>query len=139
MNTVDTTPVRWGLSKIGLVAAVVSAIVNSLLMMVTKPFMEVPDSFGPLQVPPIILWSVIGAFGAVGVYALMRKFSSDPHKTFMIIAVLVLILSFVPDLLLINVTEGIFGGVGWGAIILLMIMHVISFAIVMPMLRKLAH
>ena len=108
-------------------------------MMVTKPYLDVPDSFGPLAVFPIIFWSDIGAFGAIGVYGLVRKYSSDPHKVFMIIAVVMLFVSFVPDVLLINVTEGVFTGAGWGAIIILMIMHVISFAIVVPMLRKLAH
>ena len=85
MNDVKANPVRWGLWKIGLVAAVVSAIANLLLMMVTKPYLDVPDSFGPLAVFPIIFWSDIGAFGAIGVYGLVRKFSSDPHKVFMII------------------------------------------------------
>lgn len=139
MNDVEAAPARWGLWKIGLIASVVSAIANLLLMLVTKPFLAVPDSFGPLAVPPIILWSVIGAFGAIGVYALVRKFSSDPHKVFLIIAMVVLVLSFVPDVLLINVTQGVFGGAGWGAIIVLIIMHVISFAIVVAMLRKFAH
>ncbi|MBL4820752.1 MAG: hypothetical protein JKY98_07155 [Gammaproteobacteria bacterium] len=139
MNNVESTTGRWGLWKIGMVASVASAVGNLLLMVVTGPLFEVPDDFGPLTIPPIILWSVIGALGAIGVYALVRKFSSDPHKSFMIIAVVVLFVSFVPDILLINVTEGIFSGAGWGAIIVLMIMHVISFAIVVPMLRKLVH
>jgi uncharacterized membrane protein YozB (DUF420 family) len=128
----------WGLWKIGLVAAGVSAVANLVLLFATKPFMDVPDSLVPMTPPAVIIWSLIGALGAIGVFALVRKSSAHPQKTFMAIAIVVLVVSFLPDIVLVNVTEGPFGGASWGAIFVLMIMHVISFAIVMPLLRKFA-
>ena len=61
----------WALWKIGIVAAVVSAVANLVLMLVTRSSIAVPEGFGPFGVIPIIRWSDIGAFGAIGVYALV--------------------------------------------------------------------
>ena len=138
MPKTETTPGHWALWKIGLVAAIVSAVANILLMFLTNSITNTPDTFGPLSVPPIILWSTVFAFGGVGVYALVRKLSSDPHRVFLIVSIVVLAATFIPDLLLINVTEGSFAGAGWAAIIVLMTMHVISFGVIVSMLRKLA-
>lgn len=138
MTDSETVREPWVLWKIGIVAAIASAIGNLALMLVTISSLTVPASFMPLTPAPIILWSFIGAFGAVGVYALIRKMNDSPDKTFVIVSVVVLILSFIPDVILVNVVEGPFAGATTGAIIVLMIMHVISFAIVVPMLRSLA-
>ena len=135
VEAVETSQI-WSLWKIGLVAAGVSAVANLVLLFATKPFMDVPDSLAPMTPPAVIIWSLIGAMGAIGVFALLRKSSTDPHKTFRAIAIVVLVVSFLPDIVLINVTDGPFGGASWGAIFVLMIMHVISFAVVMPLLRK---
>lgn len=138
MTEPNAVPEAWSKWKIAIVAAIASAIANLALMLVTISSMAVPASFMPLTPMPIILWSFIGAFGAVGVYALMRKRNESPQRSFTIVAVVVLILSFIPDVILVNVSEGPFAGATTGAIIVLMIMHVISFAIVVPMLNKLA-
>lgn len=128
----------WPLGIIGLVAAVASSLVNLALMLLAKPALGVPDSFGPLSAGPITFWSFIGAFGAIGVYALVRRWSATPNRTFVIVAAIVLVLSFIPDLAISGATSGPFGGATPGAIAILMVMHVISFAIVVPMLNRLA-
>lgn len=138
MTDSETVREPWALWKIGIVAAIASAIGNLALMLVTISSLAVPASFMPMTPAPIILWSFIGAFGAIGVYALMRKRNDSPQKAFTTVAVVVLFLSFIPDVILVNVAEGPFAGATTGAIIVLMIMHVISFAIVVPMLRSLA-
>lgn len=138
MTESESTREPWALWKIGIVSAVVSALANVVFGLVTRPFIDTPDSFAPLTVAAIILWSFIGAFGAIGVYALVRKLSSSPQRIFMIIAVIVLLASFIPDLVLVNVSEGPWGGASIGAIIVLMLMHVIAFFIVVPMLPQLA-
>lgn len=138
MNDTTQEDQFWSLWKIGLIAAAISAVANLILLFVTKPFMDVPDSLMPMTPGPVVIWSVIGALGAIAVYALVRKFSATVYKTFKTIAVVVLVISFIPDIALINVAEGPFGGATWGVIIVLMTMHVISFAIIMPLLRKYA-
>jgi len=138
MTDSDQSREPWALWKIGLVAAIVSAIGNIALMLVTISSLGAAETFIPLTLPPIIIWSFIGAFGAIGVYSLIRKSSATPDRTFTIVAVVVLVLSFIPDIVLVNVSEGPFGGATTGAIVVLMVMHVISFFVVVPMLRKLA-
>lgn len=139
MTESDISRKPWALWKIGFVAAVVSALANLALMLVTRSSVGVAEDFGPFGVIPIILWSDIGAGGAIGVYALIRKMSKSPNRNFTIAAVIILLLSFIPDLALVYVSEGPLSGATTGAIIVLMIMHVISFFIVVPMLRSLAN
>lgn len=138
MADVETARAPWALWKIGLVAAIASAIGNLALMLLTTSSLAAPPSFMPLTPAPIIIWSFLGAFGAVGVYALIRRRSASVQKAFLNVAFVVLVLSFIPDIVLVNVVEGPFAGASTGAIFVLMIMHVISFAIVVPMLRSLA-
>ena len=128
----------WPLWKIGLTASVLSAIANLALMLVTKPLLSVAQTFGPLTAGPIVAWSFIGTFGAVGVYALIKKWSASPKRVFNIVAVIVLLLSFIPDVAVVNVAEGPMAGGTMAAAFVLMGMHVISFLIVVPMLHRLA-
>ncbi len=128
----------WPLGIIGLVAAIASSLANLALIFLIKPMLRVPGTFAPLTTAPIIFWSFVGAFGAIGVYALIRIWSTTPNRTFVIVAVIVLVLSFIPDLAISGVTTGPFAGATPAAILVLMVMHVISFAIVVPMLWRLA-
>ena len=109
----------WGLGKIGATAAVGSALANLVFMIVSSSYAAVPDTFAPLTPVPVIIWSVIGAFGAVGTFALVRKFSTTPGRTFNIIAAVVLVLSFYPDVAIAGIAEGPFAGATTGAIIVL--------------------
>jgi hypothetical protein len=132
----DASDTKWALWKIGLIAFIASAIANELLMLVSKSSLGVPESFTPLTAPPIIIWSFLGAFGAIGVYALIRKYSKSHKRMFNIVAAVVLVLSFIPDLAIVGVSEGPFAGATMAAAVILMIMHVISYAIVVPMLHS---
>ena len=138
MTDSQLSPAGWPLWKIGLAAAVLSAIANLALMLVTKPLLGISKTFGPLTPGPIIAWSFIGTFGAVGVYALIKKWSASPGRVFNIVAVIVLLLSFVPDVAVVNVAEGPMAGGTLGGAVVLMGMHVIAFLIVVSMLRRLA-
>lgn len=138
MTDFDASRRGWSLWLIGLVAAVAGSVANLVLMRMTKSSLGVPDTFGPLATIPIIVWSVIGAFGAIGVYALIRRFNANPKRTFFIVAVVVLVLSFIPDVAILDSTEGPFAGATPAAAVVLMVMHVISFAIVVPMVLSLA-
>lgn len=128
----------WSLWLIGLVAAVVSSLANLVLMYATKPVLGVPETFGPLTPAPILFWSVIGAFGAIGAYALVRALSQRPKRVFLIAAIVVLVISFIPDLALSGVSDGPFAGATPEVIAVLMAMHVVSFAVVVAMLYRLA-
>ena len=111
-------------------AGVGSVATNLIVLFVGKPFVGLTTDLAPLSLGPVIGWSVIGVVGATIVFALVRKYSKNPDNTFLTIAGIVLVLSFIPDILIKNVTSGPFAGATWGAIALLMLMHVVAAAFV---------
>ena len=108
-----------------------STLANLLMLILFGPM--VIDQSNPLHaltVAPIAIFTVIGVLGAVIVYAAMRVFLRNPNRSFLIVAGIVLVLSFIPDLLIVGQTSGPFGGGNIGSAALLMTMHVATGAIV---------
>ncbi len=119
-----------------LLAAFISTILNLMLLFVGKPLVGLTGPFTPLTLGPVIGWSVIGAVGAGIVFAIIRKYARTPKNTFATTAWIVLILSFIPDVLIKGSTSGPFAGATWGAVILLMLMHVVVALVVLRIFRK---
>jgi hypothetical protein len=86
--------------------------------------------FAPLRWPPPIIDTVILVTGAVIVFSVVSMMSSNPIRTFRIVAASVLLLSFVPDVLL--ATRHYFGG-GWPEALALMSMHVAAWFVTVTM------
>ena len=84
-------PVRAG------VAAVASVLANVALVLAADAFAIAPD-FRALSVPPVALLSALGVVGAAAVYALLRRRTGEPARTFRRVAAVVLALSLLPDL-----------------------------------------
>lgn len=63
----------------------------------------VAPGFQPLTVPPVALFSALGVVGAAGAYLVLDRFGDDPRRSFRLVAVGVLLLSFVPDVFLLSV------------------------------------
>jgi len=72
--------------------------------------------------------------GAVLVYALVGRFSKKPVRTFLIISVIFLVISFLPDIAV--AFAALLGG-GWPYSITLMIMHIVAGTITVLMLIQL--
>ena len=119
-----------------LIGGVLTVIANYILLMVGTPFTGVPETFMTLNAVPVIAWSVFGTIGAGITFMLARKFSQSPNKTFTTIASVVLILSFIPDVLIHGMGTGPFAGATWSAVVLLMLMHVAAAAILVYTLTK---
>lgn len=83
-------PVRGGL-------AAVLAVLANVALVLTANALEIAPEFQALTIPPVAFLSALGAAGAAVVYWLLRRYASDPVRTFVRIAVGVLVLSFVPD------------------------------------------
>lgn len=47
--------------------------------------------------PGIVVWTLLGMAGATVVYGVLRRRSATPDRTFVRIAIIVLVLSFVPN------------------------------------------
>jgi hypothetical protein len=90
-----------------------------------------PERFQPLGWAPPIIDTVILVTGAVFVFNAVAMMSSNPVRTFRIIAASVLLLSFVPDVLLATWHSL---GAGWPEALALMSMHVAAWSVTVTML-----
>jgi hypothetical protein len=130
---VETTTRRTGsLLKAGAVAVVVSVVLNHFLQAGALALFEIPHEFPPLHGPgPVIFFSVVGAVTGVGVFAGIAGVSARPISVFRIVAGVVLVLSFIPDLWLLTASGGAnFPGATPAGVGTLMLMHVASAAVV---------
>ena len=112
----------------GIVATVVAAIVNALLVIIGTQALglNAEGLFMPLNGPgPAITFTVIFLIVATLVFQVLAQRTADPVARFRTIAIVVLVLSFIPDLLMRSQPGG-----GWGEIILLMLTHVAAAAII---------
>ena len=108
------------LVKRGGIAVVLSVVANLvLLQLVLVP--ELVEQFEPLNIAPVALFSGLGAIGATVAYAVVDRLSESPDRMFTRVAVVVLLLSFVPDVLLLQADPA----ATVPAVIVLMVMHVV--------------
>jgi hypothetical protein len=120
---------------VGVLSLVAATALNVLIGYVAATFLEISRMFSPLNgYGTIVAFTVIGVAGATVVYALVTRYSRNPMRLFLRVAVAALALSFVPDILLLVFTPGatlISVGV-------LMLMHVAAFLVSVGMLTRLA-
>lgn len=104
----------------GVLAAVLAVIANVLLV-VAAGVLDVAPGFQALSIPPVSFLSTLGVIGATVVYWLLRRYTDTPDRTFVRIAAVVLVLSFLPDIALLSVdpTATVPG------VIVLMVMHAV--------------
>ena len=121
----------WKAAMLGLLLSIVA---NLIILFSTKPFVI---AFAPLSVSPVLLWTTIGFLGAWGTYALIRRFVQKYNHDFVAISVLVLLLSFIPDIF-VDRLGAMFAGSTSGAIAVLMMMHVVEAGIAIFVFTRLA-
>lgn len=83
--------------------AVVLALFLNVGLVLGANVAGIAPEFRALSVPPVAFLSALGAAGATLVYWLIHRSAADGDRTFLRIAVAVLLLSFVPDLALLEV------------------------------------
>jgi len=113
-----------------------ATLVNVLLQQIAVVTLRPDLLFLPLTLIPPILFTVVGVFGAVIVFALLGRFARYPITTFKRVAVLVLVISFVPDLLMLLTRFN--PGTTLANVLVLMLMHVLAWTISVMMLIRLA-
>lgn len=121
---------------VGLLAIVASAVANMLIQQIAVAVLRPDPGFGPLTFVPPIMFSVIGALGAVIVYALMGRFARRPVALFKRVALIVLVVSLIPDIALLF-TNGM-PGATIGTVGALILMHIAAWAICVGLLTKYA-
>jgi hypothetical protein len=121
---------------VGPLAIVASVIANQIVHFLALSLFNISPDFPPLQFGPPIMFTIIGVLGAVIVYAIVGRLSHRPIRLFRVIALIVLVLSFIPDIGLL--TSGMLPGTTPVAVASLSVMHIAAWAISVWMLTTLA-
>jgi hypothetical protein len=88
--------------------------------------LAIPAEFPPLAGPaPTIFFTVIGTLGAAGVLGIVRRRATHPAATFRRIALMALVLSFLPDLWLLSGSSSFPGATSTGVGVL-MVLHIVA-------------
>ena len=118
---------RRGLYTVGL-----SVAANAVVLAVATELLGVAPNFESLDWPPVIFLTVVGAVGATVVYAGLTRVVARPDRTFTLLAGVVLLVSFLPDLLWLPDDPG----ATTAGIVVLMLMHVVVAAICVAVLTQ---
>lgn len=119
------SPLAGGLSVVGNLAVFYGAQMAGVSV-------NIPDGPGspnlvPLELPPVIISSLMPAFAAAIILAVLGRLSRSPLRIFRVLAVVVLLLSFIPVFLL---------PVGLGAKLVLSLMHLVSGVVITGVLLR---
>ena len=108
------------LLKRGFLAMVVGVILNmGLLLLVTQANLVMP--FGALTAPPVLFLTIFSTVAATVVYGAITRISPYPDRVFIALAGVVLLLSFIPNVIMLVADPE----ATTGAVLTLMGMHVI--------------
>ncbi len=138
-TTVVPTPAeRVSLKRLlwaGPLAIVAAVIANWLVRTLALAVLDIPAEFQQLQTPAFLPFTVIGLLGAIITFAIIGRVSRRPVRTFQIVAAVVLVLSFLPDIGLLATGAP---GATLPGILVLMLMHVVAAGIVVWVLGRFA-
>jgi hypothetical protein len=120
---------------VGPLTIVAAIVANVLIRQIATAVLQPDPMFMPLSFPVPIVFTFIGVLGAVIVYALVARFSRRPIRLFRRIALITLLVSFIPDILML--ITGFNPGTTAANVVVLMLMHVVAWAISVQMLTRL--
>jgi hypothetical protein len=131
---IDLRRLLW----VGPLAIILAVLANVLVATVAPATLPIEPGFLPLTGPGVVAFTVIGVGAAIAVFALVARISGRPIRTFRIIALVALVLSLLPDLLLLTAGENApFTGITPLSVGVLMLMHVVAAAISVGLLTTL--
>jgi uncharacterized membrane protein len=107
---------------IGALAIVASTVINIIISLIARSWLHTSPTFAPLGIGPIIFWSVVCGIGATIVFGQVARHAQQPVLTYVVIAALVYLCTFIPDGLLIS-GDLPFKGATFISVITLMAMH----------------
>lgn len=124
--------VRWGrFALVGLGTVIAAVLANLLVYLIGSVVVGYDPQFIILaNASGTILFTVVPAIVAVLLYAALMRFTSNPARIFTNIAIVVLILSLIPDLTYIPSVPG----ASSGQTAILMVMHVVAAAVIVSIL-----
>lgn len=123
------------LARVGVVAVAVAGVTNVLIRTVAVSVFGIGEGFLPLGVGPTVLFTVWGMLGAVVAFGLILRFARRPVRLFRRVALVVLLISLVPDVLMLF--SGSMPGATVAGVVTLMVEHVASWAVAVGVLTTL--
>jgi hypothetical protein len=124
-QTASSALKRQGLSAqfwwVGLLTLLAAVVINTVIALAAHTLFTVAPTFVPLQVASVIPATAVAVTGALLVLALLSRRSQRPVRLFRRIALLVLLVSIIPDLLLPVV--GLYPGTTLPEVGIVMLMH----------------
>ena len=131
---------QGSLLKAGLLALVLAFAANLIAYGLLALLVELPAGFAPLQPAPIAIFTALGAVGATITFAIVRRVSGQPARTFTIVAVVAFVLSIIPNILLaLDPTAAPIPGADAEGFLILILFHVVAaVVIVLALLRSVA-
>jgi hypothetical protein len=97
---------------------------NVLIAMALRNGLGVPVAFQALSTPAVASGTIVGMIGATLVFAWVARTQPDPRRTFVLIAMAGLIVSWLPDLAI--WATAVFPGTTTTGILSLMTLHVVA-------------
>jgi len=113
-----------------------AVVVNVLIRTVAVSVLGIGEGFEPLGVGPTVFFTVVGVAGAVVVFGLILRFARRPVRLFRRVALAVLLVSLVPDVLMLF--SGSMPGATVAGVLTLIVEHVASWAVAVGVLTTLA-
>ncbi|MFJ4223229.1 DUF6069 family protein [Microbacterium sp. NPDC089695] len=117
-------------TAVALAAAVVIAIAANAVVATVAVASGAPATYGPLTLPAYGLFTALGVIAGWIGWTLVQRRARDPRRTLSILVPVVTVASFVPDVLLLAL--GFIPGTTTGAVIALMVMHLVVVAVAVP-------
>jgi Family of unknown function (DUF6069) len=109
---------------VGAGLVLVATVANVLVAMALRNGLGVPAAFQALSTPAVASGTIVGMIGATFVFAWVARARSDPRRTFILIATVGLIVSWLPDLAI--WATAVFPGTTTTGILSLMTLHVVA-------------
>lgn len=126
------------LAGAAVIAALGSALANSLVRVAAVEAFDIPHEFEPLTAVAPVQASIVVAVGAAVVLGLLARFSRRPTWLFRRVALAVFGLSFIPLIPMYLSDPPQFPGTDAASVGSLALMHVVSVVIVVPVLTALS-
>jgi hypothetical protein len=119
---------------VGPLTVAASVAVVLLVRVVAVALLHPPPEFTPLGCDSSIVLTAVFVTSAVLVFVLVARVASNPIRTYQIVAAVVLLFSFLPDVYL---ARSQLPGANWPDALALMAMHVAAWAVCVTMVTKL--
>ena len=125
----------------GVVAIVGSVVANLVVFWVGGMIAQPNPDFQPLASPmPTIIFTTLFLVIATAIYAIINAFTRNPVRVWTIVAWIALLVGLIPDIMLIvNPASSPMGTPTLPAVLVLIVMHFVAFAITMWAFTRWAH